>query len=831
MVNAWKESTQKIFWGVIVIAVAGIFNTVYDYVSIVSGLMSQLANMLPHGVGREVQSFLMAINGVGILVKAIIVVGYVLYLLGLKQFSAIQINTLAAENIEKIRTAVVLLISCFVVSGVFSILPNLSVFGLIVSLGVWIATLVAYFMMKKAFGVLMINPAFSPDSQKGARKLRIAAICNIWVMLMPIIAALLAGLFILGGISAIQSRSGGQSMESLMFSGGVLMALLVICAVVLLIIALIYPFIGWYKIMNGGGDNSQEMGQQPSDVEQQAFDSVQQAQGSVQQPFDNVQQSFGNVQQSISNTMQTVSPKLESAEAWVVANKSKVGIGVAVAVFAALLIWLVPKMFGGGPVEFEIYEKRGDTICANGASTEIWISLDVPKSGGSKQKNVEKAIRELISLSKLAKEIGTPIDGSLKEVADDYINRYLELAAKGDDYGAIRCDLGVVGGYQNESSVVLHFIDGLYGNGGPQEFDYVVRLSDGHIMQQQEMVLISENKLEEIMNRYITGDFSADLREGYHLSPVGFDSCKIIWPIGSHFNGEAIIPISELEPFMTEEGKALFKAKPVGAVSQKPAQDEEVAEVGEDEYEMVPIEERIVFENGKLGPVQVGKPIPQLPQSVDRLYDHFEHNVVEHEGNDMEDSWSEDYYLFTKEGKEIFRANIYEGRVHSIRLLKGSSFIMTPDGWSVGYPVRGLILEKRLDWTNYYDGNVFGTEGRYSYYIDPEDLVQADTPEKPEDIKPSARVIGIEYGLGLEESLIEQEVTAPVSQPAARTVPEKKEIKRDMVSKQSAKPAKKTLAKPQQAPVPETAVEPAPPRPGEKTVNLNDLIKYTNNKK
>ena len=29
----WKESTQKIFWGVIVIAVAGIINVLYDYVS------------------------------------------------------------------------------------------------------------------------------------------------------------------------------------------------------------------------------------------------------------------------------------------------------------------------------------------------------------------------------------------------------------------------------------------------------------------------------------------------------------------------------------------------------------------------------------------------------------------------------------------------------------------------------------------------------------------------------------------------------------------------------------------------------------------------------
>ena len=812
ILNAWKESTQKIFWGVIVIALAGIFNTVYDYVSIVTGVMDQFASLLPGGLDKGMSSFLIGVQGAGVLVKIAIVVGYVLYLLGLTRFAAIQADTSASSNIQKVRTAVIILISCFVVNVVFGILLNLPGIGLLITICVWIATLVAYFKMKNAFGVLMTSPAFSEQSQKGAKKLRFAAVCNIWVMLLPIIAVILVALFFLSVFSGMSS--GGRSVDTIMYSGGVLLALMAVCAVILLIIALIYPFIGWYKIMKGGpgGDSpankewasgTQEQienvqqtseGQQSPDA--QSYNNVQQSSDKVQMPYDNAMQSFDKA-------WQAAKPKLESAKDWTLANKSKVGIGVGVVALVALLIWLVPKFFDGGPLEFETYEQQRDTICTNGASAEIWVSIDIPKGSGNKQKNVEKAIRELISQSKVAREMGAPIEGSLKEVAEDYVKRFLESAAKSDEYGATRCDLGIKSCYQNESSVTLRFSDGLYGNGGPVESDYVVRLSDGHIMQQHELVQISDDRLLSLIKKYVVDGY-VTLSDGYCISPVDVDSCKVLWQIGSHLNGEVIVPISELEPFMTEEGKAIFKAKPVDIVAKETTAEEEEAEDVEQEYEIVPTSEMVVFENGKLGPVQVGKPILKLPESVEWLYDHYEYKKIEHEGNDMDDPWTEEYYLFTKGGKEVFRANINEDKVYSIRLLKGSSFIRTPDGITVGFSARGLIMIKRLDWTNYYDGEVFGTEGRYSYYINPDDLVRTDIPKKNEDLKPDAKVIGIEYSVTLDES-----------QP--EPVVEQKEPEKNTVNPQAS--------------YTEEPVKPAPPKDGENTVNLKQLIQYTNKKK
>ena len=97
-------------------------------------------------------------------------------------------------------------------------------------------------------------------------------------------------------------------------------------------------------------------------------------------------------------------------------------------------------------------------------------------------------------------------------------------------------------------------------------------------------------------------------------------------------------------------------------------------------------DETVLFANGKLGPVTVGSPIGELPQQVKGLYDKVEHKTVEHE-DEMDGAWTEDYYLFTKDGKNVFRVNLDGGKVFSIRLLEGSSFIVQ---WRCPYKDRRL---------------------------------------------------------------------------------------------------------------------------------------------
>ena len=146
----------------------------------------------------------------------------------------------------------------------------------------------------------------------------------------------------------------------------------------------------------------------------------------------------------------------------------------------------------------------------------------------------------------------------------------------------------------------------------------------------------------------------------------------------------------------------------------------------------------------QLGPIQFGKTITNIPKKVEGLYDDYSYKKQKH-SDEMDGDWIEEYYLFKKDGQEVFRVDIYENKVNSIRLLSGSTFIKTPDGIGVGYSARELFKKKRMEWVNYYDGTCFGTSGNYLYYVNPEELVGTDIPNKAEDFKPDAKVIGIAY--------------------------------------------------------------------------------------
>ena len=153
--------------------------------------------------------------------------------------------------------------------------------------------------------------------------------------------------------------------------------------------------------------------------------------------------------------------------------------------------------------------------------------------------------------------------------------------------------------------------------------------------------------------------------------------------------------------------------------------------------------ETVIFSKGQLGPVKLGTPIGELPQQVDGLYDKFKHETIEHE-DEMDGPWTEDYYLFTKGGKDVFRANIADGKVYSIRLLAGSSFIVTPSGFHVGMPALDLVNRIRMVWATDYDGEVYASSENYTYYVSSDDI-NGDFPTKVEDFKEGAKLSGIVY--------------------------------------------------------------------------------------
>lgn len=145
----------------------------------------------------------------------------------------------------------------------------------------------------------------------------------------------------------------------------------------------------------------------------------------------------------------------------------------------------------------------------------------------------------------------------------------------------------------------------------------------------------------------------------------------------------------------------------------------------------------------KLGPVTVGQPVANLPDTYNGLYDKFKHKKELHE-DEMDGEWLEENYTFSKDGKDIFMAIIYENKVSSIRLLKDATFISTLDGISVGSSAREVFNKIRADWSTYYEGTAFATKGNFTYHISMDDLIRADVPHNTEQIKPDAKICMIE---------------------------------------------------------------------------------------
>ena len=151
-----------------------------------------------------------------------------------------------------------------------------------------------------------------------------------------------------------------------------------------------------------------------------------------------------------------------------------------------------------------------------------------------------------------------------------------------------------------------------------------------------------------------------------------------------------------------------------------------------------------VLVNGKLGPIQIGKSIKDLPKSYAGLYDKMKRETINHE-SDMEDDWTEDFYQFIKDGKNVLRTDVDGNKITSIVLQEGASFVKTSEGYHVGGSAVELFTKKKMQWETYFEGTVFATSGHYTYHVDDDDIINNDTPQTVSDLKPSAKIIRIVY--------------------------------------------------------------------------------------
>lgn len=259
----------------------------------------------------------------------------------------------------------------------------------------------------------------------------------------------------------------------------------------------------------------------------------------------------------------------------------KIFWGVQMMVAALLVVGLAACGDAPQPITFDTYEVMDD----------IQVSIDIPQGNGVREQNVMKALCEIIAGSDMCSEaIGAPIEGTIQEIIADCQKRYRKY---GDDFvkesgapGPPVCQLFIESGYQNEACVTFQVDDGVYFNGSPDTYFRVIRFSDGYMMALEEMVNISEEVLQPLLEKYNQDVTPIFLGDGFYFTPAANDSVRAIWTIG-HGWGDAMIPLSEMEPYMTEAGRELFTAKAfeIPAKSEQTETESEQTDTSEAENE------------------------------------------------------------------------------------------------------------------------------------------------------------------------------------------------------------------------------------------------------
>ncbi|MBO4431103.1 MAG: hypothetical protein J5790_07170 [Bacteroidaceae bacterium] len=391
-------------------------------------------------------------------------------------------------------------------------------------------------------------------------------------------------------------------------------------------------------------------------------------------------------------------------------------------------------------MQFSDCERQDDGQTPDGAYAALDVNLVLPKGEGDAQRNVARGIRAICDRSPVAEELGkAPADASIEGVADYYASAFQRGLKTGKVYPLCTYSLRISEKFQNEVGVVFSVTTGVWGNGGPWEYDTFVRFSDGNVLDSKNLVKIPSATLRALVKKYESEDLSTTIsveEGGYQVMPAADGKANLHVSMGSHFFEDVKVPVEEVAPYLTAEGKAVFDAQ----VSSTPIQHTQTQQSTATQTEARPF----TLTDGKLGPIQTGQRFSNIPATYEGLYDKFARQVETKWDEDGE--WTEEFYQFTKTGKNVFR--VYSDnskRITSITLQAGSaSIVKTQEGFYVGYPARTLFTKKSMEWMNYFQGIAFATSGHYCYEVKDEDL-NTEIPHKVSDIKPTAKISNITY--------------------------------------------------------------------------------------
>ena len=215
---------------------------------------------------------------------------------------------------------------------------------------------------------------------------------------------------------------------------------------------------------------------------------------------------------------------------------------------------------GEKALTFSNYEKNADAQWPDGVPASLELTLAIPQGESEVQEKVTAAIKEIVSRSRIAEELGTPEGETLEAIADNYHKRFMKGITEGELEAPCVYHLQITSPYSNSQCAVLQVSDGVYGNGGPTEYVWNVRLSDGRLMPFNEISTMNRSKLLNLAQQFANEDDKEDIKlnlEDFWLYPTA-EGCKVKAQTGTHFFKDFVVPMEEVEPYLTSEGKNLF---------------------------------------------------------------------------------------------------------------------------------------------------------------------------------------------------------------------------------------------------------------------------------
>lgn len=178
--SKWRPIVMKTWNGIILYLIAdaigalfNLFDTIQDIQSLIAS-GSSADDFFKTWVSNSIDIFSGAT-----LANIFAVIGFLMYYIGLGEFSGIHVDNTTAYKITRIRSAAIY--------GIVAIV--LDYIPLIGGVASWFTSLIMYFTMASAFGYLKYSPVFNTKAKAGAGLLKTASIMYIIGMFIPFIGS------------------------------------------------------------------------------------------------------------------------------------------------------------------------------------------------------------------------------------------------------------------------------------------------------------------------------------------------------------------------------------------------------------------------------------------------------------------------------------------------------------------------------------------------------------------------------------------------------------------------------------------------------------------